>query len=201
MPNQSYDGPVSRYLNRPLSQRLARLLARTSATPNLVSVLALAIAGCAFGLLAAGWNIVAAIAVHLSSVVDGADGDLARMKGASTTFGGILDSALDRWSDVLILSGMTLTASVHEDWRLAPVAGLSAIAGSLLLSYSRARIEASTSASGGHLLFGIASRDVRLFLCAIGVLVGQAYPTLWVLAGLCLLTVAWRLAVLPRALS
>ncbi|MEX2236526.1 MAG: CDP-alcohol phosphatidyltransferase family protein [Dehalococcoidia bacterium] len=201
MPNQSYEGPVSRYLNRPLSRPTARLLAGTFLTPNQVSLAALALAGAAFGLFALGWNIAAGLVIHLSSVVDGVDGDLARAKKMTSVFGGVLDSALDRWADVLIFSGMTLWAVEHEGWDLAPVAGFLAVVGALLVSYSRARIEASTTAQASDLLFGLASRDVRLFIAAIAAVVGLAYFALWVIAALCLFTVAWRLIVLPRALS
>jgi phosphatidylglycerophosphate synthase len=196
-----YEGPVSRYLNRPVSRRIAAVLAGTPVTPNQVSVAALAIAAAAGGVLALGWNIAGAILIHVSSVADGADGDLARAKGASSTFGGVLDAALDRWADVLIIAGMAAWSVQNEDWELAPAAGFAAMATALLVSYSRARIEASAGVKGGGLLFGIASRDVRLLIAAVGTLVGEVYFTLWLLAGLGLLTVAWRLVMLPRALS
>jgi phosphatidylglycerophosphate synthase len=119
----------------------------------------------------------------------------------SSTFGAVFDSALDRWADVVILSGMTLWSVENEGWDLAPVAGFLAVTGALLVSYSRARIEASTSARASDLLFGLASRDVRLLIAAIGAIVGLAYFTLWIIAAASILTVCWRLATLPRALS
>jgi phosphatidylglycerophosphate synthase len=201
MPSQSYDGLVSRYLNRPVSRRVAQRLAGTAVTPNQVSLLALGIAAAAFGAFAASWNVVAGLLIHVSSVVDGVDGDLARAKRMSSTFGGVFDATLDRWADVLILSGMTLWAVDRESWDLAPVAGFLAVAGSLLVSYSRARIEASTDAKASDMLFGLASRDVRLLVAAIGAIAGLAYFTLWLIAAATLLTVGWRLASLPRALS
>lgn len=201
MPNQSYEGPVSRYLNRPLSRPAAAALAHTAVTPNQVSLFALATAGAAFALFAGGWNIAAGLVVHASSVIDGIDGDLARAKRMTSTFGGVFDAALDRWADVLIFSGMALWAAEHEGWELAPVAGFLAVVGSLLVSYSRARIEASTDAQATDLLFGLASRDVRLFIAAIGAIIGLAYFTLWIIAIATLLTVCWRLVSLPRALS
>lgn len=201
MPSQSYEGPVSRYLNRPLSRPAAAALAHTAVTPNQVSLFALATAGAAFALFAGGWNIAAGLVVHASSVIDGIDGDLARAKRMTSTFGGVFDAALDRWADVLIFSGMALWAAEHEGWELAPVAGFLAVVGSLLVSYSRARIEASTDAQATDLLFGLASRDVRLFIAAIGAIIGLAYFTLWIIAIATLLTVCWRLVSLPRALS
>ena len=201
MPSQSYEGPVSRYLNRPLSRPAAAFLAGTAITPNQVSLIALATAGAAFGFFAAGWNIAAGLVIHASSVIDGIDGDLARAKRMTSIFGGVFDAALDRWADVLIFSGMALWASQYEGWELAPVAGFLAVVGSLLVSYSRARIEASTDARPSDLLFGLASRDVRLLIAAIGAITGLVYFTLWLVAAATLLTVCWRLVVLPRALS
>lgn len=201
MPSQSYEGPISRYLNRPLSRPIARALAATPVTPNQVSVAALVIAGASLALFGAGWNIAAGLILHVSSVVDGVDGDLARTKNQASVFGGVFDSALDRWADVLILGGMALWASEHGGHDLAPVAGFLAVAGALLVSYSRARIEASTNVKAGDLIFGLASRDVRLFVAAIGALTGLVYIALWVIALASLATVAWRVAILPRALS
>jgi len=43
-----------------------------------------------------GQNIVAGLLVQLSSIVDGIDGSLARLKGMTSEFGGFLDSVLDR---------------------------------------------------------------------------------------------------------
>ena len=62
--------------------------------------------------------------------------------------------------------------------------------------YSRARIEASLTRAPSDGLFGIASRDVRSLLAAIGLISGQAYWTLVVLAVLSGGTIGWRLLYL-----
>lgn len=72
------EGLVSRYLNRRFSRPLARLLTRTPATPNQVSLASFAIAMGAMALFLTGHNIWGGVAAQASSVVDGADGDLAR---------------------------------------------------------------------------------------------------------------------------
>ena len=105
MASSSLEGPVSRYLNRRLSRPLARLLTRTPATPNQVSVAAFLLAGGALALLGVGRNIEAGVLIQASSVVDGADGDLARAKGLATRFGGLLDAVLERCGDVAGASG------------------------------------------------------------------------------------------------
>ena len=70
-----------------------------------------------------------------------------------------------------------------------------ALAGALSVSYSRARIEASMPDAPANLdaVFGLASRDVRLLVAAVGTVAGQCYWTLVLLAALSGLTVAWRL--------
>lgn len=196
MATPSYEGPVSRLLNRRLSRPLAAVLVHTPVTPNQLSLLSLAVAAGAGALLGVGAYIPGGLLIQLSSVADGADGDLARLKGAASRFGAVFDSVLDRYADVAVLAGMTLWATEHQPWPHPELVGFLAVAGALAVSYSRARIEAELRVAPSDWVFGIASRDVRLLAAAVGSMAGQAYWTLAVLAGASLLTVAWRLAYL-----
>jgi phosphatidylglycerophosphate synthase len=189
----SLDGPVSRYLNRRVSVPAARLLARTPATPNQLSVAALIVAAGSMPLLAAGRNIEGAVLIQLSSIVDGIDGDLARAKGMASRFGGVFDSVLDRYADALIVGGMAWYAYGYEDYPQPLLVGLVALVGFLLVTYSRARLETEAGQEATSELLGIATRDVRLLALAIGAAAGQAYWTLIVVGALCYLTVGWRL--------
>lgn len=205
-----YDGLVSRYLNRPLSRRMARALGSTPLTPNVATVITLMLAAATGALVAAGWNIVGGVLIQFVSVFDGVDGDLARLKRMTTRFGAVLDAVMDRYEDAAILAGMTVYAVRFEEHAHAETVGLLALAGALVISYSRARIEASLPealpASGqgeraGPLratdaIFGLASRDVRLLVAAVGTVAGQCYWTLLVLAVASGLTIAWRLLYL-----
>ena len=196
----SYDGLVSRYLNRLFSRPAARTLARTPATPNALTATTLLLAVIAAGALAAGWNIAGGIGIQLVSVVDGVDGELARLKNMATRFGAVFDAVTDRYADALLLGGMTVYAVRFEDLPRAEVVGALALAGALIVSYSRARIEADLPEAlvGGRLdaIFGLASRDVRSLIAAVGAVAGQCYWTLVILAVACALTVAWRLVYL-----
>jgi phosphatidylglycerophosphate synthase len=192
----AYDGVVSRYLNRPLSRPIAGALARTPVTPNQVTVFTLLLAAAAAAMVAAGWHIAGGIAIQAVSVVDGVDGDLARRTGRQSRFGGVLDAVTDRYADALMLGGMAIYAYRFEDWSRPGVVALLALAGALLVSYSRARIEASLDAAPSDGLFGLASRDVRSLVAAVGTVAGQCYWTLIVLAVASWLTVAWRLLYL-----
>jgi phosphatidylglycerophosphate synthase len=196
----AYDGIVSRYLNRPLSRPAGRALAHTPVTPNAVTSFTLLLAVISAGLLAAGWNIAGGILIQAVSVVDGVDGELARLRNLATRFGEVFDAVTDRYADALMLGGMTVFAVRFEDHPHAETVGLVALAGALVVSYSRARIEADLRSAVDHgsldSLFGLASRDVRSLVAAIGAVAGQCYWTLAVLAIISGMTIAWRLIYL-----
>ena len=177
---------------------MARLLARTPVTPNQVSVASFAIALASLGLFLVGYNLLAGLAAQLSSIVDGVDGDVARLKNMATRFGGFFDAVLDRYADVAILAGLAYWSVVFEgrgSTGLVTVAGLLAIVGSFMISYTRARAEASLGGAFGGLAGWLASRDARLLLIMIGAVLGQALATLVFLATLTNGVVIWRVAL------
>ena len=111
-----YDGYISKYINRKASEPMARLLARTRVTPNQATWGAFGIAFLSFISFIFGQNIVGGLLAQLSSIVDGIDGSLARLKGMSSAFGGFLDSVLDRYADILIVLGLILWSLSHETY-------------------------------------------------------------------------------------
>ena len=195
------DGIVSRHLNRRLSRPLARLLRRTPATPNQVSAVSFGIALLSLALFIEGYNVWAGVAAQTSSVVDGADGELARFKDMATPFGGFFDAVLDRYADAAILGGLTYWSITFEERASAEitvVVGLLAIVGSLVISYTRARAEASLGGPFQGLVSNLGARDARLLLVMMGAVVGQGFMLLAVLAVLTNLVVAWRVALARR---
>jgi len=199
--SQGLEGPVSRHINRRLSVPIAEALKRTPITPNQVSVIALLIAFGALALLALGRNIEAGVLIQLSSVVDGVDGDLARAKGMASQFGGVFDAVLDRYADVAIAGGMAWYALEHEDWTQPLLVGMLAAAGFLMVSYSRARLEREGGPDVASGLLGLASRDVRLLMLAVGAVTGQAYWALVLMGAASYATVAWRLWAFRRRVA
>ena len=108
------DGFVSKNFNRPVSKWISRRLMRTSVSPNHVTATALFI-----GLLAAIANCCAdadslwlialgGILFHLSSVVDGVDGELARLRFQFSEFGAWFDTI----SDVIINHSYLFTLGI-----------------------------------------------------------------------------------------
>lgn len=172
---------------------IAGALAHTPLTPNQVSVIAFAMAMAALWLLAVGRNIEAGVLIQASSIVDGVDGDLARAKNMASKFGGLFDAALDRLADAAIAGGMAWYAFSHEDWPAPLVVGFAAMVGFVLVSYSRARLETMGGMDTASELMGVASRDVRLLLLALGAIVGQCWWALVIVGVLSYATIAWRL--------
>jgi len=188
-----YDGYVSKYINRKISEPVARRLAKTRVTPNQVSWAAFGIAILSFISFVLGQNIIGGLLAQLTSVVDGIDGSLARLKGVASTFGGFLDSVLDRYADVLIVLGLTLWSVSHEAYPAIWLVGFLAMAGTFCISYTRARIDSDHRHLFDKGLGSLASRDVRLFLIMLGGISGQAYFFLIVIAALTNLVVFYRL--------
>ncbi len=177
------DGPVARWFNRPLSIRLSRWLVRTAVTPNQVSLFSFALSLLAAGLFfLPGWAALAAAGVlaQLASILDGCDGEIARLKFRQSDYGGWLDAVLDRYADAFLLFGLTWHAWRETAWDGALVAGFLAIIGSFLLSYTADKYDGRMRARGGA-RFRL-GRDVRVFVILVGALLDQALAVLWLIA-------------------
>jgi len=195
-----YDGYISKHINRRLSEPIARLLVKSSVTPNQMTWAAFSVALLAFISFIFGQNIVAGLLVQLSSIVDGIDGSLARLKGMTSGFGGFLDSMLDRYSDILIVLGLTLWSLSHEVYPWVWLVGFLAITGTICVSYTRACIGPEHRHLFDAGFKSLASRDIRLFLIMLGAIIGQAYFCLIVIAVLTNLVVFYRLIYIYRYL-
>jgi len=196
-----YDGYISKHINRKMSEPMARLLAKTKVTPNQMTWAAFGIALLSFVSFVLGNNIIAGLLVQLSSIVDGIDGSLARLKGMTSEFGGFLDSVLDRYADILIVLGLTLWSLSHETYSGTWLAGMLAITGIICISYTRARIDPSHRHLFDTGFKSLASRDIRLFLIMLGAVIGQAYFCLVAIAVLTNLVVFYRLIYMYRYLG
>ena len=107
------DGLVSRLLNRRISGRVVTpLLLRLwpTITANQVSVLGFAFALLAAGCFLADWPVVAGAIVALTSILDGSDGEIARLKQLRSPFGAYLDAVVDRYADTAMLAAATVYA-------------------------------------------------------------------------------------------
>lgn len=178
-----HDGPVARYLNRPLSRRLTRHLVRTSITPNQISVLVFLLACVASALLAApGYAALVAggLLAQVSSVLDGCDGEIARLKFNASEFGGWFDAVLDRYADALILFALTWHALYTNPAEVCLAAGFAAVIGSFLNSYTADKYDQLMLQKVSVALR--IGRDIRIFIVFIGALLDQTLLALWSIA-------------------
>ena len=122
------DGLVSRTLNRPISIRVSSLLVETPLTPNHLSVICFVLAMAAAGMMVAGWFWQGALLMHVSSILDGCDGEVARLKFQASRLGGWLDTVFDDVSNNVfaLATGIGLFLSHRADGR--PQVGLALLA-------------------------------------------------------------------------
>jgi len=132
-PAELEDGLNAR-LYHPLSRRLARWLAPTPVTPDMVSAagaLAIMLAALAYSGLPWPWSVAAGLALHMSwHVLDGADGDLARMTGRSSPHGELFDGICDYAGHIVLYVTLGWIAAAQIGgwgWALMAAAGASRV--------------------------------------------------------------------------
>ncbi len=164
------DGPVSRYLNRPVSTRLSMALSPLRPHPDLVTVLVCLVGFLAAWLLGAGHALIGGVLVQVASVLDGVDGEVARLQLRAGPGGALLDGVLDRLVDAAIVAGLAVWAiDQGVGPELSVGLAVAATAGSMLSMATKDRIVALRLPSPpehglGYLLGG---RDGRLLLIAV----------------------------------
>ena len=183
--DKTSDGPVSRYLNRPLSVRITRHLVNYQITPNQISLFSFLCSRTASGLFmlanypALLWG---GLLAQFASVVDGCDGEVARVKFQNSHYGGWFDAILDRYADAFLLFGLTWHAYIVKTGNLILLTGFLAIIGSFMLSYTADKydhlMKNRIKAFKGFRL----GRDVRVFVIFLGAIFNQVWLTLAVIS-------------------
>ncbi|MDJ0957664.1 MAG: CDP-alcohol phosphatidyltransferase family protein [Arenicellales bacterium] len=142
---------------------LSRVLTRFHVTPNQVSIAGMLLSVVAAALIVSGRLFMAGLVFLFAGLLDLLDGALAHYQGNSTRFGALLDSTLDRVSEGLILAAITYHFAVLGEPYYAVLTTL-ALLGSILVSYTRARVESL----GATCTIGIATRPERVALLVAG---------------------------------
>src|SRR6266540_1064485 len=154
-------------VGRAMLAPVVRLAIRLHLTANTVTVLGFLIVAVAAVLVGTG-NLLAGAAVLVAgSLLDAVDGSLARATGGTTAFGSFLDSTLDRAAEALLYGGVAayyLATASEPTWPV--LLALVAMAGSFMVSYTRARAEGI----GVSATIGLAPRMERLVLLVAGIL-------------------------------
>ncbi|WP_048634770.1 phosphatidylinositol phosphate synthase [Mycolicibacterium aurum] len=182
-----------------LSRPVAKGALRLGLTPDSVTIL-----GTAGSVLAAltlfpiGQLFAGAFAVAFFVLADMLDGAMARERGGGTRFGAVLDATCDRVSDGAVFCGLLWWAAFGVHSAELVVATMICLVSSQVISYIKARAEASGLSGDG----GLIERPERLVIILLGACLSDLpfFPlpwlldtAMWVLALASVVTVAQRL--------
>jgi CDP-L-myo-inositol myo-inositolphosphotransferase len=176
------DGPVSRLVNRRISVPISWLLSRFRPSPDALSVLSFLIGVAGAILLGRGQGVWGAVLVQLCSILDGVDGEVARLSLRAGPRGTLWDGFLDRLGDASICAGLGVwAAGLGSDPDVVLGLAVAATAGAMLSMATKDRVavlglEPPSERRIGWLLGG---RDGRLLIVFVLALLGEP---LWALA-------------------
>jgi len=128
------DGFMARHVERPVSLQISRRLAWTAMTPNQMSMISIAVGICGgpfFLSERSSLQTIGALLFLAHSILDGCDGELARLKFQESRWGGVLDFWGDNVVHIVIFACMGLgwSLSAAAAWPL--LLGAAAILGTL----------------------------------------------------------------------
>ncbi|MFB9902923.1 phosphatidylinositol phosphate synthase [Allokutzneria oryzae] len=177
-------------------------LVRRGLTPNAVTVVG-TVGTCVAALwfFPRGQLFVGTMVVTLCTFFDLIDGAMARAVGGGTRFGAVLDASCDRIADGAVFAAIVWWAFAVEGDQVAAAAGLVCLVAAQVISYVKARAEATGLSADG----GLVERAERLIIALVGTgLQGLGVPNaagvaLWLLAVLAVITVVQRLVAVHRS--
>jgi CDP-diacylglycerol--glycerol-3-phosphate 3-phosphatidyltransferase len=172
-----------------------RTLVRMGVSPDAVTLAGTAgVVVAAALLVTTGHLVVGTIIITLCALLDVLDGAMARARGYTTRFGGVLDSTMDRVADGAVFGALAWWLATTGQRTLAAVALVCLVSGQVV-PYVKARAEAA----GLRCDVGVAERMERLVLVGVGGLLtgfGAGWglaAALWLLAVLSVVTAVQRI--------
>ncbi|MFH1679423.1 MAG: CDP-alcohol phosphatidyltransferase family protein [Candidatus Eisenbacteria bacterium] len=149
---------------RSLADPITGLLVRARVHPNVLTIAGLVLAVVAGLLLGIGQLRRGAIVFLAGGLFDMLDGAVARAAGKGSRFGAFFDSSIDRYAEIVPYLGLSFFMRSDTLFFLPFLV----ITGSLMVSYTRARIEGL----GGTCHVGLLERPERIVLLFLGLLIG-----------------------------
>ena len=146
-----------------VEQPVAGVLAKLGVSPNMVTLAGLVGAAISAWLISEGMLWVGGVVMLFAGILDLFDGALARSTGRDSPFGALLDSVVDRVSEIVVLLGL-LIYYARGDSLEGTVLVYLAVGGSVMVSYLRARSEGL----GIDCKVGIMTRPERVAALGIG---------------------------------
>ncbi|NLM21198.1 MAG: NTP transferase domain-containing protein [Peptococcaceae bacterium] len=201
------DGFISRVINRKFSIRITKLLASTKITPNQITVVSFLIAMASAISFAFLSPLLGGLLAQLSSILDGVDGEIARLKFLKSKYGEIFDSILDRYADYFIVTGMAYAwYGTTENNILVLLISAAALTGLPLSMLFKEKYKTITGKpylpeiNDGRLRYLPGNRDGRLFIIMLGGVSNLIPATLILLAAITHLQTLYRLITVRKFL-
>ena len=183
----SFTGTIGNGFGKVLAA-LVRLLTLSGVHPNVLTLIGLVVNGVAAWILGRGEFLYGGLIILSAAVFDLTDGAVARSANKVTRFGAFLDSVMDRYSDLILLTGLLVHYARIERFSYMVLTAV-VMTGTVLVSYSRARAENLIP----KCKVGFMERPERIVLLIIGALFDRMAAVLWVMAVLSNLTVIHRI--------
>ncbi len=182
---------LSKKLGHRLDSTLCPIIKRSPLSK--LSPTALTLTGLFINLVASGVIIVgawktAALLILFAGLFDILDGATARTMETVSSFGGFIDSVVDRYSDMAILIAFIIYYARQNDIFMVCLCSITSI-GCILIPYTRARAETIIASCN----IGIMERAERILLIAAGCYFDLMKPVLLILAVLTHITVLQRI--------
>ncbi len=174
--------------SRWLLEKIVAAITATGINPNVLTLFGLIVNFWAAALFAIGQFRAAALVIFFAGFLDMLDGQVARRAKRVTAFGAFFDSTLDRYSDMALYMGLLVYYAVNGRSAYVILAAV-ATAGSVMVSYSRARAESLIPTCK----VGFMERPERVVLLILGGLFDRMAPALWVIAVVSTITVIHRI--------
>lgn len=168
------DGLISKIFNRHVSLRITRQLAKTRVTPNQITLFSVIGAITSAFAFATNHPLIGGILAQFCSILDGVDGEIARLKFLQSNYGALFDSILDRYGDFIIVMGMTYGWYLQTPDPLVFLIGAVALTGIPMSMLFKEKFQALTGKTylpeinDGIFRYLPANRDGRLFLIMLG---------------------------------
>mgnify|MGYP002525605746 FL=1 len=198
--SKTNDGLISTYLNRRISNWITSKIVDYPITPNQISVVTFLISVIASLIIVKQgyfFLVLGALLAQLSSILDGCDGEVARLKLLSSKYGGWFDQVLDRYSDLFIITGLTFHTYLLHETLAVFIIGFIAVGGKIILSYT-AYVYDSVISKHNNFRIG---RDITIFIILVGAIMNIPYITLVILAVVTNVEVCRRLWSLKNKLD
>ena len=152
-----------------LESPIVKFLMFLRLTPNTLTLIGLTVACLSAYLASIGLLLPSGLVLIASGMFDLLDGSLARATNQATKFGALLDSLTDRVSELIVLLGVMLFYINNTDLNVGIVLVYTSAAGSILVSYLRAKAESLNI----ECTDGIMTRPERVIMLSAGLIVGN----------------------------